>query len=41
MKKYIFIKENDMEIQLSDSFDYKKMIRFTLPSVIMMLFTSV
>lgn len=30
-----------MEISLSDHFDYKKMIRFTLPSVIMMIFTSI
>ena len=28
-------------IQLSDHFDYKHLIRFTLPSVIMMIFTSV
>lgn len=30
-----------MKISLSDHFDYKKMIRFTLPSVIMMIFTSI
>lgn len=30
-----------MEIQLSDHFTYKKMLRFTLPSIIMMLFTSI
>lgn len=28
-----------MEIQLSDSFTYKKLIRFTIPSIIMMIFT--
>ena len=30
-----------MTIQLSDHFSYKKLIRFTLPSIIMMIFTSV
>lgn len=30
-----------MKIQLSDHFTYKKLLRFTLPSVIMMIFTSV
>ncbi|MCI8561700.1 MAG: MATE family efflux transporter [Dorea sp.] len=30
-----------MRIQLSDHFTYKKLIRFVLPSVIMMIFTSV
>ena len=30
-----------MKIQLSDHFDYKRLLRFTLPSVIMMIFTSV
>lgn len=30
-----------MVIQLSDHFDYKRLFRFTLPSVIMMVFTSV
>jgi len=30
-----------MRIQLGDHFDYKKMIRFTMPSVIMLIFTSV
>lgn len=30
-----------MKIQLSDHFDYRKMIVFTLPSVIMMIFTSI
>ena len=29
-----------MKIQLSDSFDYKKLLRFTFPSIIMMVFTS-
>ncbi len=30
-----------MDIQLSDHFTYKKLTRFVLPSVIMMVFTSV
>lgn len=30
-----------MAIQLSDHFDYKKLLKFTLPSIIMMIFTSV
>lgn len=30
-----------MEIQLSDHFTYKKLIKFTVPSVIMMIFSSV
>lgn len=30
-----------MNIQLSDHFTYKKLIRFTLPSIIMMIFTSI
>ena len=30
-----------MRIQLSDHFTYKKLFRFTLPSVVMMIFTSV
>lgn len=30
-----------MEIQLSDSFNYKRLLRFTFPSIIMMVFTSV
>jgi len=30
-----------MKIQLSDSFTYKKLIRFTIPSVIMLIFTSI
>ncbi len=30
-----------MVIQLSDHFTYKKLLRFTLPSIVMMLFTSV
>ncbi len=30
-----------MNIQLSDSFTYKKLIRFTIPSVIMLIFTSI
>ena len=30
-----------MNIQLSDSFTYKKLIKFTIPSVIMLIFTSI
>ncbi len=30
-----------MQIQLSDHFDFKKLIRFTVPSIIMMVFTSI
>ena len=30
-----------MNISLSDSFTYKKLIRFTLPSIVMMVFTSI
>ena len=30
-----------MQIQLSDHFDYKKLIRFVMPSIIMMIFTSI
>jgi len=30
-----------MHIQLSDHFDYKKLLKFTLPSIIMLVFTSI
>ncbi len=30
-----------MEIQLSEHFDYKKLLKFTFPSIIMMIFTSI
>ena len=30
-----------MKIQLSDHFSYKKLLRFTFPSVLMMIFTSI
>lgn len=30
-----------MKIQLSDKFNYKKLLRFTFPSIIMMIFTSI
>lgn len=30
-----------MSIQLSDHFTYKKLLRFTLPSIVMMIFTSI
>lgn len=30
-----------MKIQLSDHFNYRKLLRFTLPSIVMMIFTSI
>jgi len=30
-----------MKIQLSDHFTYKKLFKFTLPSIVMMVFTSI
>ena len=30
-----------MKIQLSEHFTYKKLIRFTIPTIIMMIFTSI
>lgn len=30
-----------MNIQLSEHFNYKKLIRFTLPTIIMMIFSSI
>ena len=30
-----------MQIQLSDHFTYKKLMRFVLPTVVMMIFTSI
>ena len=30
-----------MNIQLSDHFDYKRLLRFTFPSIVMMIFTSI
>ncbi len=30
-----------MKIQLSDHFDFKRMLRFTLPSILMLIFTSI
>ena len=32
---------NKMKIQLSEHFTYKKLLRFVLPSIIMMIFTSI
>lgn len=34
-------KELEMSIQLSDHFNYHKLIKFTLPSILMMIFTSI
>lgn len=33
--------ENEMDIRLSDHFTYQRLIRFTVPSMVMMVFTSV
>ena len=30
-----------MQIQLSEHFTYKKLLRFVLPSIVMMIFTSI
>ena len=30
-----------MKIQLSENFTYKKLIKFTIPTIIMMIFTSI
>ena len=30
-----------MNIQLSDHFTYRRLLRFTLPSIVMMIFTSI
>ena len=30
-----------MRIKLSDHFTYKKLLRFTFPSIVMMIFTSI
>lgn len=30
-----------MKIQLSDHFTYRKLLRFVLPSIVMMIFTSI
>lgn len=30
-----------MKIQLSEHFTYKKLLRFVLPSIVMMIFTSI
>lgn len=35
------IKQTKMAIQLSDHFNYRRLFRFTLPSIVMMVFTSV
>ena len=34
-------REKKMEIKLSDHFTYKKLLRFVLPSIVMMVFTSI
>jgi putative MATE family efflux protein len=35
------MKKNKLSIQLSDHFSYRKLFRFTLPSIAMMIFTSI
>lgn len=35
------MKKNNNDIQLSDHFSYRKLFRFTLPSIAMMIFTSI
>ena len=30
-----------MKIQLSDHFTYRRLLRFTFPSIVMMIFTSI
>lgn len=35
------MRNNNMKIQLSDHFTYKKLLRFVTPSIIMMIFTSI
>ncbi len=34
-------KDQKVQIKLSDHFDYKRLLRFVLPSIIMMIFTSI
>lgn len=38
---FYFGKDDSMEIRLSDHFTYKRLIRFVIPSIVMMIFTSV
>lgn len=33
--------EGKMKIQLSNPFTYRKLLRFTLPSIVIMIFTSI
>ena len=33
--------QTPMNIQLSDHFNYRRLFRFTLPSIVMMIFTSI
>lgn len=35
------VKSRKEEIQLSDHFTYRKLLRFVLPSIVMMVFTSI
>ena len=37
----IIFKEPSMNIQLSEHFTYSKLLKFTLPSMVMMVFTSI
>lgn len=35
------LKGKEMKIQLSDHFNYKRLLRFVMPSIVMMVFTSI
>ena len=39
--RHALVWERSMNIQLSDHFTYRKLMRFTLPSIVMMIFTSI
>ncbi len=41
LKRKTFKHEGEMRIQLSDHFNYRKLIKFTIPSIAMMIFTSI
>lgn len=41
MSAFLYKGGNKMNIQLSDHFSYKKLLQFVIPSIIMMIFTSV
>ena len=41
VKQYLQTEGATVKIQLSDHFSYGRLLRFTLPSIVMMLYTSV